>query len=148
MLYEDKLGAHHELPLERLVLDVVKLDEVGYHREVGMASDAPAEDGLGSVDVHRHRVREVVHQARVPGGPLTNDVRTGLPKSKCILRGFLPNAEKSEGGSNLADVICICFLGCMMYSPRSIMGYSSRFFHNSDDWAALDGVCKIIQNFL
>ena len=55
-LRTNKFGAHHELPLERLVLDVVKLDEVGDDGEVGMASDAPAEDGLGSVDVHRHRV--------------------------------------------------------------------------------------------
>ena len=56
LCHEDKLGAHHELRLERLVLDVVKLDEVGDDGEVGMASDAPAEDGLGSVDVNRHRV--------------------------------------------------------------------------------------------
>ena len=51
-----------------------------------MASDAPAEDGLGSVDVHRHRVGEVVHQARVPGDRLhmTSALRGGgrIPKSK------------------------------------------------------------------
>ena len=45
------------------------------------------------------------------------------------------------------DVIFQSYLGCMMYSPRSIMGYSSRFFHSSDDWAALDGVCNVVKNF-
>ena len=34
------------------------------------------------------------------------------------------------------------FLGCMMYSPLSIIGYWSRFFHSSDDWAAFDGACN------
>ena len=60
------MRTHHKLFLERLVLDVVELDEVADDGQVGVAPDAPADDGLGGVDVHRDRVGEVVHEAGVP----------------------------------------------------------------------------------
>ena len=52
---------HLKLSLDCLVLDVVELGEVGYDGQVGVASDAPADHGLGGVDVHRDRVGEIVH---------------------------------------------------------------------------------------